>query len=96
MTSISHITPADGNVFADLGFEDAANLKIRAALMRAVIQWAQQSDLKDEDAAKRLGVGTQRLSEIRSGRLDKCSIERLVMMLSRVGIQVMMTLKQPD
>jgi predicted XRE-type DNA-binding protein len=40
-SSITHITPADGNVFADLGFapEEAAKLKIKAQLMIQLEAW---------------------------------------------------------
>lgn len=45
---IRHVTPAGGNVFADLGFEpeEAAKLKIRSQLMMEISEWIKEQQLK--------------------------------------------------
>lgn len=47
---VSHVTPPDGNVFADIGFdpEEAANLKIRPELMLALHRHLQRKKLKQK------------------------------------------------
>lgn len=95
MANIEHITPADGNVFADLGFEDAENLKLRATLMRAIIQWIEDSGLDDKGAAETLGLNALGLSQVRHGQIDKFTIDQLILMLSKVGVHATVTVKTP-
>ena len=46
-TAVTHTTPADGNIFADLGFEpvEAAKLLIKADLMIDIQQWVCSCEL---------------------------------------------------
>ena len=85
---VTHITPADGNVFADLGLDDAENLRLRAQLMIEVKRFVEDSGLKQREAAKAMGTTETRLSEILHGRIEKCTIDRLVNMLAQVGRHV--------
>lgn len=85
---VTHITPADGNVFADLGLDDAENLRLRAQLMIEVKRFVEDSGLKQREAAKAMGTTETRLSEILHGRIEKCTIDRLVNMLAEVGRHV--------
>ncbi len=64
---VTHITPADGNVFADLGLDDAENLRLRAQLMIEVKRFVEDSGLKQREAAKAMGTTETRLSEILHG-----------------------------
>jgi len=43
--TIEHITPANVNIFEDLGLPDAANLKLRSQLMVEVLQYFEESGL---------------------------------------------------
>lgn len=89
-TTITHITLADGNVFADLGFapDEAVKLKIKAYLMLQLDKWIQEEDLKQEDAARVLQVSRPRVSDMVRGKADKFTIDALVDMLERAGKQV--------
>ena len=81
------IVKSKGNVFTDLGFapEEAAVLAMRAELMaslRIVITdrgWTQQ------EAAKKLGIGQSRVSDLVRGKWDKFSLDMLVTLAARVG-----------
>ncbi len=64
--------------------------------MRAVIQWIEGNGLDDKDAAKALGIDARDWSQIRSGQIEKCTIDRLFLMLSKVGVEVAMTFKLPS
>ncbi|VAW37101.1 hypothetical protein MNBD_CHLOROFLEXI01-2155 [hydrothermal vent metagenome] len=88
--SIVHVTSADGNVFADLGFasDEAAKLKIKAHLMIQLEQWIREEQLKQEDAARLLQVNRPRISDVVRGKTDKFTIDALVDMLERAGKQV--------
>ena len=52
-TEIRHVTPKDGNVFADLGFApgEAVKLKIKAELMIKITAWIKDNGLSQYDAA---------------------------------------------
>jgi predicted XRE-type DNA-binding protein len=94
--TIEHITPADGNIFADLGFppEEAANLKIRSDLMLAVVQIMADNQLKQAQAAKLFGVTQPRISDVKRGKIDEFTIDSLVNMLTHAGIRVDFTLSE--
>ena len=89
-SSITHITPAGGNVFADLGFapDEAAKLKIKAYLMMQLDEWIKAEHLKQEDAAHVLQVSRPRVSDVIRGKTNKFTIDALVDMLERVGKRV--------
>lgn len=80
-----HVTK--GSVFDDLGFEpaQAANLKIRAALMRAVEEELDKLNLTQTKAAKLLGVTQPRISDLRRGKMELFTIDVLVNMLTKLG-----------
>ncbi|MDZ7663636.1 helix-turn-helix domain-containing protein [Thiohalophilus sp.] len=66
----------------------AANLKLRARLMMEVADYVKQSGLTQAEAAKKLGITQPRLNDVLKGRIEKCTIDRLVNMLSAVGYKV--------
>jgi predicted XRE-type DNA-binding protein len=84
----NHVTT--GSVFDDLGFskEEAQNLKIRAALMRALDQYIEENELTQEKAAQIFGVAQPRVSDLVCGKIDKFTIDMLVNMLIKAGINV--------
>ena len=87
---ITHITPANGNVFADLGFApaEAAKLKIKAHLMIQLDEWIKTEHLKQEDAAQVLQISRPRVSDVVRGKTNKFTIDALVDMLERIGKRV--------
>ena len=89
-TAVTHITPADGNIFADVGTEpvEAAKLLIKADLMIDIQQWVLSNKLKQEDAAKILKVSRPRLSDVMTGKIRKFTIDALVDMLENAGLHV--------
>ncbi|HEC16169.1 MAG TPA: XRE family transcriptional regulator [Sedimenticola sp.] len=89
--TIEHTTPADANIFEELGLPDAENLKLRAQLMVEVRRYVEESGLTQVAAAKAMKTTQPRLNEVLHGRIDKCSIDRLVQMLSEVGWRVAIT-----
>jgi predicted XRE-type DNA-binding protein len=87
---IEHVTPADGNVFADLGFppEEAENLKVRSSLMIEIIRLIRDRGLKQKQAAELFGVSQPRISELMHSRIDEFSIDSLINMLAHAGMTV--------
>lgn len=88
--AINHVTPAGGNVFADLGFsaEEAENLKVRSDLMREIRKVIEVRGLRQTDAAELFGVSQPRISELVRGKIDQFSIDALVNMLAHAGFHV--------
>ena len=91
MKGITHVTPADGNVFADLGLKDAENLKLRAQLMIEIGRYIEEHGLTQAEAAKRMRTTQPRIDDIVQGRIERCAIDRLVKMLAAVGHHVSLT-----
>ena len=91
----SHVTPAGGNIFADLGFApgEAENLKMRSLLMtelRRVI-----ADMPQREAAALLGITQPRVSHLARGRIDLFTIDTLVNMLAHAGARVRVSVSRP-
>jgi len=78
----NHIT--NGSVFDDLGFlePEAENLKIRAALMRAIEKYITEKNLTQNDAAILMRVSQPRISDLMRGKIEKFTIDMLVNMLA--------------
>ncbi len=75
------------NVFKDLGFTDAesANLEARSALMILLEKEIKRLKLTQSEVAKLLGVKPPRISELLNGKIDKFSLDLLVIYLARLG-----------
>ena len=84
------MTPSSGNVFRDLGFDEAEaeHLRIRSSLMIAVRKLIEERSLTQIEAAKLFGVTQPRISNVVRGRIDLFSIDTLVDMLARAGVHV--------
>lgn len=87
---VTHVTPAGGNVFADLGFvePEAESLKIRSTLMIAIHRTIDERGLTKKDAARLFGVSQSRITALRRGAVGAFSIDELVAMLAHAHIHV--------
>lgn len=106
-TRCRHITPADGNVFADLGFDpdEAAMLKansqkiiatkiaIKNTLMAEVIEWVERKNLSQVDAANILGVSRAQVSDVLKQKAVEFTIDTLVEMVLRTGKSIQVVLQ---
>lgn len=84
------IVAGSANVYADLGFdaEEAANLKVRADLMLKLRQYIQDSGLTQEQAAEFFSETQPRISNLMSGEISRFSVDKLINMLVRAGMDV--------
>lgn len=84
------ISHGSNNVFEDLGFEaeEAANLKVRADLMLDLRQYIQEQGWTQAEAAAFLGETQPRISNLMKGEISRFSVDKLINMLARAGIQV--------
>lgn len=104
---IEHTTPADGNVFLDLGFEPeeaarllakaekqyAEKLALKESLMSEISGWIVEKHLKQAEAAEILGVTRPRVSDVINKKTIKFTIDALVDMISRTGKHVMFSVQ---
>ncbi len=78
------------NVFLDLGFEEveAVNLMLRSKLMMRIEQIIQEQGLTQVEAAKILGVGQPRVSDLFNGKLERFTVDMLLRWLAKLGKRV--------
>lgn len=90
--STTHVTPAGGNIFADLGVPDAENEKLRLVLLASIREWFKGSGMTQQEAANSMGIKQPVLNDALNGRFQKFTIDRLVRMLATVGLHVNVTI----
>jgi predicted XRE-type DNA-binding protein len=97
-----HVTPASGNVFADLGFSPkeakallkdadariAKAQKLKEEAATAIAQWMQSEKLTQIAASEILEVSRPRVSDLVNFKLGRFSLDTLVAMLFRTGKNV--------
>jgi predicted XRE-type DNA-binding protein len=85
---MSTITRGTGNVFADLGYQDAAERQIKTRLALAVNELLKARKLKQREIAILLGVPQPKVSALKNYRLDQFSVERLMEFLTALNQDV--------
>ena len=81
------IEVSSGNVFADLGFDDAEAqvLALRDDLMAQVEKTIKARKLTQVAASKVLGVSQSRVSDLARGKVEKFSLDMLVTFAAKLG-----------
>ena len=84
------------DVFSDLGFNaaEAENLRIRSAMMRALVSFLRKNELTQARAAKLLGISQPRISDLMRGKIHLFSIDNLVILLAAAGLRVDLKIKK--
>ena len=67
---------------------EAENMKLRAKLMRAIINHIERRELSQAAAAKLMGVTQPRISDLVRGKIDLFSMDMLINMASAAGLHV--------
>ncbi|MEK6629678.1 MAG: helix-turn-helix transcriptional regulator [Acidobacteriota bacterium] len=88
------IVRGTGNVFADLGYPDAAERQAKLRLACALNQVLDQRKLTQAEAAKVLGVGQPKISALRRYKLAGFSVERLMTLLTALDQDVEIVIRQ--
>ena len=87
------VTRGTGNVFADLGFPDAAERQAKLRLAYALNQVLEGAKLSQAAAAKVLGVTQPKISALRHYKLAGFSVERLMNLLTALDQDVEMVIR---
>ena len=69
---------------------EAANMKLRSALMMALKEHIARTGLSQSQAAKLFGVTQPRVSDLMRGKINLFGLDSLVNMASAAGLQVEM------
>jgi predicted XRE-type DNA-binding protein len=82
------VQAGSGNVFADLGYPDAKERKLKVALAVQVNRILEERGFAQDRAAKLLGIRQPHVSDLVRYRLNRFSAERLMEFLTRLGKDV--------
>ena len=89
----TRITESSGNVFVDLGF-DEAEAKVMALRVELIVQLREtlnQQGLTQAETAKQLGVTQPRVSALLKGTWKDFSIDMLLTFAARLGLRPRLT-----
>jgi predicted XRE-type DNA-binding protein len=75
-------------VFHDLfDADEAAELTMRAEVLRGLQAWLADSALTQTEAAAKLGITQARVSDIKRGKIGSFSLDLLVRLAARAGLR---------
>ena len=86
--SIQKIEASSGNVFADLGLPDAADLDTKVRLAVAINRQIKSRRLTQTAAAQLMSINQPKISALKHYQLDGFSVERLMMFLTALGSDI--------
>ncbi|MBV9109402.1 MAG: XRE family transcriptional regulator [Gemmatimonadetes bacterium] len=84
----SKVTPSSGNVFADLGLPDAPELLAKADLAIEIARVLDERGFSQAEAARLLHTSQPRISDLRRGKLDGFTFDRLLRFLNALDRDV--------
>jgi predicted XRE-type DNA-binding protein len=82
------VTRGSGNVFADLGFADAEELQVKAALTQRIANRIKECGLTQIRAGARLGISQPDVSKLMNGRYTGYSVDRLMAILNALEVDI--------
>lgn len=68
--------------------QDAANMRLRAKLMRTLCAKIRTWEVPQKEAAQRLGITQPRLNDVLNGKIDKFSLDALVNLSAAAELEV--------
>ena len=88
-------TRSSGNVFEDLQVGEPAEALAKSELAALIARILRTRELTQAAAAKLLGIDQPKVSELLRGRLTRFSTERLITLLTRLGRDVEIVVREP-
>ena len=82
------IVRGSGNVFRDLGRENADALQLKAILAAEIIKALDRDQLTVRAAHDRTGIAAADFSRIRNADLGRFTVDRLMSVLNRLGSRI--------
>ena len=93
MTEAIGVKSSTGNVFADLGLENADELLVKAELAHRISIIISTEDMTQVEIAEKLGVDQPKISALMNGKLSGFSTARLFRFLNALGRDVDIVVK---
>ena len=90
---MTDITRGSGNVFADLGLEQAEIFAVKASIAATISRLIRERELTQKDAAELLGIDQPKVSALVRGRLSGFTIDRLLRFLKELGCDVEISIR---
>ena len=87
------VTPSAGNVFADFGLPDAEELLVKSTIAMKINKIIEQRHLSQTQAAVILGIPQPKVSMIQHGKLRGFSLEKLCHLVTLLGRDVEIVIK---
>lgn len=91
--TVNQVIRSSGNVFADLGLPDAAELHTKARLCATLNRIVERQRLTQSDVATALGINQPKVSALLHYKLEGFSVERLMHFLVALGHDVEILVK---
>lgn len=88
------VTRGSGNVFADLGLDDAEELLAKSKLAQMIRKVIADREMTQAEAGKSLGTSQTEISRLMRGELDRFSMERLIQLLMRCERDIDLVVKR--
>ena len=82
------VVHGSGNVFRDLGYENADVEQLKAILAAEIIKMLDREKLTVRAAHARTGIAAADFSRIRNADLSRFTLDRLVSTINRLGSRV--------
>ena len=93
MTEEPIFEESSGNVFADLGLEDADELLTRGKIGIQVIKILKQRNLKQREISQLLGIPQSEVSHLMNGEFQLFSEGKLLIFLKRLDTEITLHLR---
>ena len=77
-----------GNIFADLGLDDAEELFARAQIGFHVVQLVERKELKQREVSMLLGIAQPDVSHLMNGHFNRFTTDKLLDFLRRLEYKV--------
>jgi predicted XRE-type DNA-binding protein len=74
--------------------KDAANMRLRAALMRALQKHLRDRNYTQNDAAALFGVSQPRISDLMRGRIELFSVDMLANMAAKAKLDIRIQVRE--
>ena len=88
MTQEPIFEESSGNVFADLGLEDADELLMRGKIGIQVIRILKQRNLKQREVSQLLGISQPEVSHLMNGEFQRLSEGKILIFLKRLDPEI--------
>ena len=93
MTDNRELVRGTDNPFRDVGLPQSDTRLMKADLAAEIVRVLRERDITGAAAAKLTGVQEADISRIRNAQLDRFTIDRLVTILSRLDVDVKLSVK---